>query len=252
MENIFIPSKNRVENASLLKFAEETKANVTVVVEPQDYDKYKKRYTDFNYIVLPENDQGITYVRNYIKKYSESKNQPNYWQLDDDITRFFYREGVKLIRAGFEVLQKAKQQFIENGIALGGLEYNQYAWSAKKEMVENSFCDSCVFVDNQLTKGIRYREYVEGKEDRDFAMQVIKSGNKTGRTTLFAFSSPPNGSNAGGLKEIFYDKGKEKICVERMVEIWGEKICIPIVKKNGRNDVKIMWKEINSKQVSLF
>jgi len=252
MQNIFIPSKNRVDNSPLLKYAQENKSNVIVVVEPQDILKYHDRFPNLNYIQLPKDNGGITFVRNYIKEYSEKQNLDNYWQLDDDISGFFYRQETKLIRAGFEVLSSATEQFINNNIALGGLEYRQFAWSANKDIIENSFCDSCVFVDNTKLNGFRYRQYVEGKEDRDFAMQVIKSGHKTGRTTLFAFSCPPNGSNSGGLKEIFYDLGKEEICVSRMVELWGNNICIPIIKENGRKDVKIMWNEINNKQVSLF
>ena len=193
MQNIFIPTKNRVENSTLLKFAESENENVFVVVEPQEHQQYKNRFTNFQYIILPENNGGITYVRNYIKEYSESLGMQNYWQLDDDITGFFYREGTKLIRGGFGILHKAAVEFKDAGFALGGLEYRQFAWSASKNFVINSFCDSCVFVDNTKTIGMRYREYLEGKEDRDFAMQVIASGEKTARTTLFAFSAPANG-----------------------------------------------------------
>jgi len=252
MENIFIPTKNRLENSTLLKFANEKNENINVVLEPQDYEKYKLKYPNFNYIILPINNGGITYVRNYIKKYTMDNLIDNYWQLDDDITGLFYREGTKLIRSDFNILKKAKEQFIKNNISLGALEYRQFAWSANKDIIENSFCDSCVFVNNIELKNLTYNDYVEGKEDRDFAMQVIKFGKKTGRTTLYAFSAPSNGSNEGGLKEIFYDIGKEQICVQRMVEVWGENICKPIIKNDGRNDVKIMWNEINSNQISLF
>ena len=107
-------------------------------------------------------------------------------------------------------------------------------------------------VDNTKTFGLRYRPYLEGKEDRDFAMQVIKHGEKTARTTIYAFTAPANGSNAGGLKETFYDLGKEKTCVGRMVEIWGQNICVPITKDNGRNDVKILWNKINDTQIQMF
>jgi len=250
--NIFIPTKNRIDNSTLLKFAEGTTQKITAVVEPQDYENYKIKYPNFNYLVLPINNGGITYVRNYIKEYTENNSIHNYWQLDDDLTGLFYREGTKLIRTDFDALKQAQQQFKNNEIALGSLEYRQFAWSANKEMVLNSFCDSCVFVDNTKLFGLRYREYVEGKEDRDFAMQVIKLGQTTGRTTLFAFSAPANGSNAGGLKEIFYDLGKEKVCVQRMIELWGENICIPIIKDNGRNDIKIHWNNINTNQITLF
>jgi len=252
MENIFIPTKNRVDNSPLLKFAYSENKKVFVVLEPQEYQKYKNIFPDFKYIILPINNGGITYVRNYIKEYSEKLGLKNYWQLDDDISGFFYREGTKLIRSDFNVLHKAALEFKQNGFALGGLEYRQFAWSASKNFVINSFCDSCVFVDNTKTIGMRYREYLEGKEDRDFAMQVIASGEKTARTTLFAFSAPANGSNAGGLKEIFYDIGKEEVSVSRMVEIWGDNICVPIIKPSGRKDIKIMWKKIGSNQTQLF
>ena len=250
--NIFVPTKNRVNNSTLLKYAQEVNQPITAVVEPQEYDAYKLKYPDFTFLVLPINNGGITYVRNFIKDYTEVNGIANFWQLDDDITGLFYREGTKLIRTDFDALVQAQVQFKNNGVALGSLEYRQFSWSATKDIIYNSFCDSCVFVDNTKTFNLRYRVYVEGKEDRDFAMQVIKSGKKTARITLFAFSSPANGTNAGGLKEIFYDLGKEQICVSRMVELWGENICVPIIKENGRNDVKIYWNNINSTQSTLF
>lgn len=250
--NIFVPTKNRVDNSPLLKYAHDNQDEINVVVEPQDLLIYKNKYPNFNYIVLPINDGGITFVRNFIKQYTEDNNIHNYWQLDDDISGLFYRDGTRLIRSNLDCLKQAQSQFEQNKISLGALEYRQFAWSATKEIIINSFCDSCVYVNNLLLNGLRYRQYVEGKEDRDFAMQVIKLGNKTARTTLFAFSAPANGSNSGGLKEIFYDLGKEKICVDRMVELWGGNICLPIIKENGRQDVKIFWDKINSKQINLF
>lgn len=246
--NIYVPSKNRIDNCTTIQNAEGIKLNI--VVEPQEYEAYSSKFPEHNIIKLPENNKGITYVRNFIKEYTEELGLDYYWQLDDDITSVYYREGTKLFKTTYADLLKAANQFKENKIALGGLEYRQFAWSANKPLVMNSFCDSCVYVDNTLTKGMRYNAYVEGKEDRDFAIQVIKKGLKTARTTLYGFSVPTNGSNEGGLKEIFYDLGKEEICADRMVEVWGENICQKIVKDSGRIDVKINWKNINT--LSLF
>lgn len=252
MINIFVPSKNRLNNATFLNLANEYNIKINVVVENEDYIDYKNKYPLFNFIILPKSNQGITYVRNYIKNYTIQKGIKYFWQIDDDITNFYNRIGTKLIKTNFDALLNAEQLFLENDIALGGLEYRQFAWSATKNLILNSFCDSCVWIDNTKIKDINYRHYVEGKEDRDFAMQVIKNNYKTARTTIQSFSSPPNGSNKGGLKEIFYDLGKEKICVDRMVELWGNNICKPIIKENGRHDIKIIWNEINNKQLSLF
>jgi len=249
--NIFIPTKSRHNNCKTAELLSNYKG-IYLVVEPQEEQLYKAKYHNNNILVLPCNDKGIVYVRNYIKKYTEQNNINDYWQLDDDITALYYRQGTKLIKDN-NVLIKAQQQFNELNIPLGSLEYRQYAWSANKPIILDSFCDSCVYVNNTKIKNIYYREQVSGKEDRDFAMQVIKSGYKTGRTTLYAFSAPPNGSNQGGLKEIFYDiKGKELNSCKKMVELWGNEICQHIVKPDGRNDLKINWKKINSKQISLF
>lgn len=246
---IFVPSKNRVQNARFLqKFLNN---DFIIVVEPQDYEAYNKVYKG-NFIVLPDNNQGISYVRNYIRNHAEENALKSYWMIDDDVSDLYHREGTKMVKDTLGVLRKAEEEFIFQEVALGSLEYQQLAWSASKPFVFNSFCDVCVWVDVEKTKGLRYRPYAEGKEDRDFAMQVIKSGEQTARTTLYAFAAPANGSNAGGLKETFYDIGKELQCVDRMIELWGDKVCQPIVKKNGRRDVKINWKEINSTQNYLF
>lgn len=255
MTPIFIPSKNRVNNSKTIQSAAFIDYPVTVVLEPQDQLEYHTKFMlneSIKFLILPENNQGISYVRNFIKQYTEDNSIQRYWMLDDDITALSYREAQKLIKSDLTVLDKAEAQFISEGISLGGLEYGQFAWSATKPLIENSFCDVCVFVDNTKTFGIRYRPYLEGKEDRDFAMQVIKAGKLTGRSTLYAFNAPKNGSNAGGLKEIFYDAGKEERCANRMVETWGEDICQRIIKNDGRPDVKIHWDRINSKQTSLF
>ena len=114
--NIFIPTKNRVDNSTLIKFAQTQNEQVTIVLEPQDYEKYKNKFPDFEYLILPINNGGITYVRNFIKEYTENNLIDNYWQLDDDITGLFYRKDAKLIRTGFDALINAQNEFLNNNI----------------------------------------------------------------------------------------------------------------------------------------
>lgn len=251
--HIFIPSKSRADSAKLL-MREDLPSNVTVIVEPQDEALYKAHYPTYNFVTLPENNKGITYVRNFIKQYTENNSIHAYWQLDDDINGFFTRQGRKMIKHSLtDCLIQAETQFKSNDIALGALEYQQLAWSATKDLALNGYADVCVWVDNTKTFGMRYDAYVEGKEDRDLAIQVINSGKRTGRTTLFAFSAPKNGSNDGGLREIFYEQaGREAECTRRMIEKWPG-ICTAHTKPDGRPDCKINWKAIGKQSVnSLF
>jgi len=257
--NIFIATKGRYDNCKTVELFKEYSnynnlKNIFLVVEPQEFILYKKNYPEQQYLILSEDDKGLAYARNFIKKYSESQRMPNYWVLDDDISYFYKREGTKLNRIKFdEALINSQEYFVCNEVACGSLEYRQYAWGSKKRGIYNSFCDCVVFIDNNLTSGIYYNEKLKLKIDRDYCIKVIRSGNKTCRDTINAFSVPPNGSNKGGLKEIAYDKKNVELkACEMMVEIWGDDICRHIVKPDGRNDLKINWKNINSKQIKLF
>jgi hypothetical protein len=250
---IYVTTKGRYDNCKTVDLIGNYK-NLYIIVEPQEYEQYKNKYNDFNILQLPENNKGLAYARNFIKIKSEEDNVKDYWVLDDDISYFYEREGTKLNRIDFETcLNNSKNFFKENNIAVGALEYRQYAWSANKRLIENTFCDSAVYIDNTLTKGLRYNQDLKLKVDRDFCIKTIKSGNKTGRDTFYAFSVPPNGSNKGGLKEIAYDvNGIERDMCLKMVELWGDNICQHIVKPDGRNDLKIHWANINTNQTTLF
>ena len=202
MLNIFIATKSRYENCKTANLIGRYK-NLYLVVEPQEQKQYTINYPNFNLLILPENNKGLAYARNWIKNKAIEQGIKHYWLLDDDISYFYRREGTKLNRNNFEdTLLDAQSYFIDNGVACGALEYRQYAWSSNKRGIFNSFCDSAVFIDNELTLGIYCNESLDLKIDRDFCIKVISTGNKTCRDTMNAFSVPPNGSNKGGFKEV--------------------------------------------------
>ena len=117
---IFIPTKSRYNNCKTADLFINYKS-VYLVVEPQEQHLYKSKYPNSNIIVLPQNNKGIVYVRNYIKKYTEQNNIKKYWQLDDDINALYYRKGTKLIKDN-NALIKAQQQFNDLDVSLGALE----------------------------------------------------------------------------------------------------------------------------------
>lgn len=257
VEKIFIPTKKRQDNCSTIKLLSETslKNNLVIVVEDEDFAGYHEKFPDLNYIVLPESNQGIAYVRNFIKDHCYNHAVRWFWMMDDDITGFFEREGKSMKKKDPVYVIEECQKIIQSlpNIGQGSIEYQQLAWSQEKDYRLNTYNDVCVLINSVLTKGISYRPYVAMKEDRDFTMQIIAAEMDVCRVTKFGFAAPKNGSNKGGLKEIAYDiAGREELAVARMVETWGDRICVPITKDNGRNDVKIIWKEIRSKQTSLF
>ena len=242
MKPIFIPTKSRYDNCKTAELFG-CLSNLYLVVEPQE---------EMHYIILPKNNMGLAYARNYILQYAKKMGYDWFWMLDDDISAIYKREGTKLIK-DINALYIA-EELISNDTGQIALEYKQFAWSANKDYVVNSYADVCVCINVlcAISNKITFRDEVCLKLDRDFTMQIINLGYKVKRTTLSAFNAPKNGSNKGGLKYLYDQKNKELNDSKKMIELWGDDICRLNIKKDGRPDVKIIWKNINKKQLNLF
>lgn len=248
---IFIASKGRAGNSHIISEINELGIEYYLFIEPNEISDYKKYYNNAIIINIDYNNMGLPYVRNFMLNYAIQNNIELYWNLDDDVKLYSVINN-KCIKSNINILFEAEKYFINDlSIAQAGLEYMQFAWSANKEFNINSYCDCVVAIKTELCKNLIFDEKALLKLDRDFSMQVIKNGYKTMKINSFAFSCPKNGSNKGGLFDI-YQTGIEKENVNYMVKKWGNSICMPIIKPNGRNDVKILWNKINSKQINLF
>lgn len=210
--------------------------DVTVFVEPQDHASYP---SGLKYHILPENNAGITYVRNYILKHAKQAGLKSFWMMDDDIKDFTKCVGRKLQKCDpREVLEPAEAHFRSVGAAQGALEYRPFGWLGKHSAMD-SYCDVCVWMDVDQIQGVAYDATVSLKEDRDFTIQLLQAGKRTCRYMLGSFNTPANASNKGGLHEV-YKSGKEAEAVEAMCRKWPW-ICSVHQKKNGRKDCKINW-----------
>lgn len=247
ISSIFVPSKGRAGTSKTIENLWLAKATFTVVVEPQEAFIYRKAYPYAMFLVLPANDRGIGFVRQFILEKAREEDLSFYWMLDDDITSMFEVRDRRCIKTEFtKVLQLAQAQFMARAdVGQGALEYQQFAWSATFPFKFNSYCDVAVFINVGLTRKINYRSEMDLKEDRDFTIQLLHSGLRTMRTCWLAFGAPKNGSNTGGLQKIYKQVGRELEAVKRMVEAWPT-YCSPQVKKDGRQDVKINWKAFRS------
>ena len=127
-------------------------------------------------------------------------------------------------------------------MAQAGLEYQQFAWSARKPFTLNSYCDVAVAIHSQRTLGLQFRQDLQLKVDRDFTLQILTSGYRTLRTCHIAFAAPENGSNTGGLSDLYAINGAEANESQAMVQLWGDTLCETLVKPSGRHDVKVNWK----------
>lgn len=245
---VIICSKQRSKNCTTIQMLKGTDIDWIVFLEKEDVKDYiDQGIPEDRVSVLPLSSMGIGYARKTaIDVVREAGVSDWVWMLDDDIKQFYYVENKKCIKCDLKAaLEGAENIFLkEKNVALASLEYQQFAWSAKKEFTLNGYADVVVCVNLHLTKKICHRSVVNLKEDRDFAMQVIASGFNTLKVSKFAFSCPPLGSNSGGLCEVYSKREKIFESCMKMKSLWGEEVISIIEKKNGMPDVKINWKKI--------
>lgn len=237
--NIYIPSKGRPSCPTAKLFPE-----ATIFVEPQDFSSYMANGFR-NIVILPENNKGITYVRNFILKYAKENGDKYFAMVDDDLTglNFFFNGKNKKIESSLflKLLEDEVKKLDGRGII--GLQYGQFMGDRYTNF---SHCDVFVVINTILYDlGCRYDEHITLKEDRDFTMQCISKGKSVTRINFLGFNCPANGSNKGGLKEVYAQKGKEVTVCERFAEKWGGRDYCEIIKKeNGRIDLKIYYKSL--------
>lgn len=255
MKPIFIPSKGRAGKTAFLKELNEQVStiyaflDITICVEPQDFEPYKKAYPHMAIMSIGENDKGLSFARNFILNLAKERKVDYYWLLDDDLKFFTVDAEGKMTKTSITRLDTIEQEIINGGYALGSLEYRQFAWSNPHKKTVNSYCDCVVLNNVQALEGIQCDENLQLKIDRDLAIQCIRAGYQVVRLSTVCFDTPRNGSNEGGLQSV-YAQGLEEVNCHKMVAKWGENICQKIVKETGRHDIKIHWNNINQK--SLF
>lgn len=242
---ILIATKGRAGKSATVAALLSDGLPFSLFVEPQDAAAYQEAYPGVSLLILEQDSQGIGYARQAVLEHARETGLPWYWMLDDDITAFYQVVKGRNVKVGARVALAGAQglfaEFVD--VAQAGLEYQQFAWAARRPVVFNSYCDVAVCIHTERTRMIRYRSEVDMKEDRDFTLQVRSMGYRTARVCCYAFAAPKNGSNAGGLFEAYASDGREANASRVMASLWPG-VCRPIVKPDGRHDVKIDWKAL--------
>lgn len=241
---IYVVSKGRPEGPT---FAALKAADLPfyAVVEPQDMEAYKHlEGPNTGWLRLPADDQGLGYARQHVLCHARDSGAEWFWMLDDDIRGFYRAHDRKCHPADArEVLEEATAAITaDDFVGQGALEYQQFAWSNEPGKVSRiSYCDVAVLIRTSVMAD--YRPELVPKEDRDFTLQVLATGMDTLRTGWLAFGAPANGSNQGGLYDVYAQDGREETASRRLAAMWPGIVEFKR-KANGRPDAKIHWKRM--------
>jgi hypothetical protein len=193
---IYIPSKNRASILTTVTLLNEANLDYHIVVEPQDFNKYKDEYTSV--VVLPENSMGLGYARNFIKKHSEENGDTYHWQLDDDIKKIKRRVNGKNVLIDIKTAINEIEQYVDefSNVAIAGLNDAVYAWTKKEPLAYNKQVSTfCLFKNHT---GISWDDNVI--EDTDYSLQTLISNYVTVLFNWLCYEKHPNMKLKGGLQ----------------------------------------------------
>jgi hypothetical protein len=209
---IFIPSKNRVHLNLTVKALLDDSIPFYLVIEPQEQKVYAEKYGQASLLILPENNQGLLFARNWIMDYSLSLGAERHWQLDDNIRDFRrYHKGQR-IRCHSGVALKAVEDFSDRyeNIGLSGMNYFMFASSVQQTppFYLNCHIYSCTLINN----AIPYRWRSVYNDDTDLCLQVLSGGWCTIAFNAFLATKTPTMINKGGnTDELYHGDGRLKM-----------------------------------------
>lgn len=231
---ICIPSLGRPKTKTHLLF-EQSGHTVYHFLEPQEISEYDVE----NKVSIEASGKGIVYVRNFIKRWAKHNGHDYICVCDDDVNHFgkaIQKKSVKL--PGADVLQEVFVKFQQSGVAVGGINQRQYAWSETKSYKINRGKVEQLCLLNLSKVSWDYDEYCAGKEDKDFVMQCIENKRNFVFFPKVFLSSPVIGSNNGGLN-WFYSQKKDGEAACRLASKWPK--YSKIIKQQGRVDCRLNY-----------
>lgn len=239
---ICIPSKNR-PNTLTYKIFQDLGLEVLLFLEPQDFDKYKVSCQKVN---IGQNDQGISFVRNYIIDYAKTNKFKWVCMCDDDITSFgkatLTEKGLRNKRDNKYILE-AFEKTLNFQNTIFGINYSQYSWaSSNTKSVNTTTVEVCVWFKPDEIKA-KYDSNVNLKEDRDFIIQNKINGLNIVKLNRYYHNSPDIGKKQGGLFDEYKAK-KDEIAAKKMLEKWRPEIITLHTNKQGNLDIKINWENL--------
>lgn len=218
--NIYIPSRGRYEKNLTANLLTEEGIPFKLVVEPQDAHNYFNAFGGERILILPDNNKGVSFVRNWIKDYSRGQGDEYHWQIDDDIRHFKRRINNKNVNStAGGILKEVEDEVIRySNIGAAGISSFVFAWASKEDIKVNKQVYT-VMMFNNLPE-VRFTK--DTIEDLDYSLRLLLSGWCTLFFTRVMFEAMPTMKQSGGNTDIhFANDGRRKLYLQIMKDFPG-------------------------------
>lgn len=175
---VYIISKGRATNCLTARELEEMNVPYTIVIEPQEYEQYRKIIPETKILLLPFSNlgQGSIPARNWVWEHAIQLGSKRHWILDDNIEGFHFLSKNMKPKVTSGTIFKCAEDFTDRyeNIALSG--FNYYSFCKATDRVPpyylNTRIYSCILIKNNLP----YRWRGRYNEDTDLSLRALKDG----------------------------------------------------------------------------
>jgi hypothetical protein len=215
---IYVPSRGR---ATLQKYTvfqlKESKLDFFLVVEPQDYDNYVKYHEEKHILMLPKNNMGIAYARNFCKDHSKALGAKYHFQIDDNINSFKILENGKKAKVSALNVLSHMSNIASSFSNIGGvgLFHSAFAFGKirKTALINQQIFSCCLF---SSENDIRWEDGII--EDTDYSIQMLNIGLCTILLTQVVMNKSTTMAMKGGNTEISYAANGRTLRSEALVK----------------------------------
>lgn len=261
---VYIPSKGRYDVCATGRLLAKDGVPFHLVVEPQEYDEYAKRFSDHATIhTLPwEGDDerrrafcadrgiengGLIAARNWIKEHSiQELDAARHWQIDDNVRETYrWYKGERIpVEAGLalRVCEDLTDRY--TNVAISGLNY--YMFGVPGNSVPPFNTNIRVYSITLVNNAIPHRWRLAYNDDVDICLQVLADGWCTILVNAFLALKSVTMSVKGGNTDDLY-QGDGRLRMARSLErMWPG--VVETRRRFGRPQhvVKASWKKFDT------
>jgi hypothetical protein len=239
---VYIPSKGRANFCFTAKFFIEDGIDFKIVVEPAEYDNYKKVFGSDILLLLPENNLKLLGSRLWIREHSIKNGFDRHWQFDDNIRWIYRRYQTKRIRCNAGIAIRACEDFTDRytNIGISGMNYEMFAPDTGKMPPYQLNCH--VYSASLISNRMPYKWRLYYNDDTDICLQVVTNNMCTVLFNAFLIKKMRTMTLKGGNTDDLY-KADGRLKMARSLEaMWPEYVTTRYRYGRPQHVIKDSWR----------
>ena len=177
---IYVPSKGRagLKGPKTFRCFQNDGVPHHVVVEEQELEQYERNWSHptTTFLVLPKQNQGLLYSRNWIMDHAIEHGAKRHWQFDDNSGLFARYYKGRCIPIASDLAIRMVEDFTDRykNIAISGMDYEMFVvrGSTTKPFTRNCRVYSASLHNNEAP----FRWRIAYNEDTDICLQALSTG----------------------------------------------------------------------------